>query len=475
LIAYSISNIIYNLYFHPLARYPGPFLARTTLLWRFYYSMGGRFHLHIEKCHKRYGEVFRVSPNELSFCSVGARRAIYTPRKRGVAQIPKNEFYEVLNSGFEVASLGTETDPYLGQQKREYFSAAMSAKGLAQQEPVIQRTIDTWIEKLEKLGGSKNGIDMAKWFLYVSFDVVGEMAFGESFGCIERESSHDWLDLILGHMLVLTIMDNVRRYPLALFLARSIPSKWTVGIRDRITQFSRDKAAARLKKTGEQRDFLANVTEMVRNGQMAQEELASHASDIALAGGETTGTVMASTTYFVLKNPEVYEKLKQEVRMRYDSYEDIDIASATQLSYLVAVLKESMRIFPAAPQGMPRKSPGWMVEGHYVPKGTEFYASPWALTHDDEYFHDPYTFIPERWIDPDCKDNKDASQPFNVGPRSCPGKLFAHGQMCSQLAKMIYKFDMELVDKDLDWESSCKMHFLWWKPALNVRFVPRRD
>lgn len=78
---------------------------------------------------------------------------------------------------------------------------------------------------------------------------------------------------------------------------------------------------------------------------------------------------MASTTYFVLKNPEVYEKLKQEVRMRYISYDDIDIASTTQLSYLVAVLKESMRIFPAAPQGMPRKSPGWMVEGHYVPKG----------------------------------------------------------------------------------------------------------
>ena len=50
---------------------------------------------------------------------------------------------------------------------------------------------------------------------------------------------------------------------------------------------------------------------------------------------------------------------------------------------------------------------------------------------------------------------------------------FAYAQMALQLAKMVYMYDMELVDQDLDWVETCRMHFLWWKPELNVRFRPR--
>lgn len=51
-----VAQVIYNLYFHPLRYYPGPFLARVSLIWRIFRSMDGRFHRHLENCHKRYGE-----------------------------------------------------------------------------------------------------------------------------------------------------------------------------------------------------------------------------------------------------------------------------------------------------------------------------------------------------------------------------------------------------------------------------------
>jgi cytochrome P450 len=88
-----------------------------------------------------------------------------------------------------------------------------------------------------------------------------------------------------------------------------------------------------------------------------------------MAGGETSGSAMASIIYFLLKNPEAHRKLNHEVRSAYTSFGDIDVASTTKLEYLMAVLKEAMRIFPTAPQGTPRVSPGVTVEGHYVPKG----------------------------------------------------------------------------------------------------------
>lgn len=88
-----------------------------------------------------------------------------------------------------------------------------------------------------------------------------------------------------------------------------------------------------------------------------------------MAGGETSGSAMASILYFLLKNPDVLAKLNSEVRSAYTSSADIDVASTTKLEYLMAVLKEGMRIFPTAPQGTPRVSPGVTVEGHFVPKG----------------------------------------------------------------------------------------------------------
>jgi hypothetical protein len=127
-----------------------------------------------------------VSPNELSFCSPGAWTAIYTPNNKGVAKILKNEFYDMFGAGMKIQSLGTERDPVLAQQKRALFSAALSARGLAQQEPVMHKNIDLFVEKLGQLGGSNEGVDMAKWFIYLGFDILGEMAFGDSFGCVQR-------------------------------------------------------------------------------------------------------------------------------------------------------------------------------------------------------------------------------------------------------------------------------------------------
>ena len=80
-----------------------------------------------------------------------------------------------------------------------------------------------------------------------------------------------------------------------------------------------------------------------------------------MAGGETSGSAMASAIYFLLKNPEVHRKLNDKVRSAYATFDDIDVASTTKLKYLMAVLKEGMGIFSTASQDTPRMSPGVKV------------------------------------------------------------------------------------------------------------------
>ncbi|KAI1132468.1 cytochrome P450 [Nemania abortiva] len=468
-------QVTYNLYLHPLAKFPGPFWARASTLWRFRQSMSGRFHRVIQENHNKYGTVFRVGPNELSFASVSAFRTIYG--NRSVAEpnspAPKNEWYEMLASGFDEYCIVSERDPRKHSEKRAMFSAAFTQKALLEQENIIQRFVNDFVKKVGKLGSGPEGLDMVKWYQMVSFDIFGELGFGETFGCLERESSHPWLDMILDHLLVVNIMDNLRRYPLLVAIVKLLPAKWTTGLAKQQTQFSRDQVKRRLERTSDQRDFVSTVVSKVRNGDISEEQLVAHASTLVMAGGETTSTAMAAITFYLLKSPNSYKKLTEEIRTRYQTFEEIDVISTSQLPYLQAVIKEGMRIYVPGPQGLPRKSPGMTVDGNFVPPGTEFYVSSWTVAHDSKYFNEPEVFKPERWIDTDCKDVKEASQPFGQGPRMCIGRSFAYAQMSLELSKLVWYYDMELVRQSLDFEAESGMFFQWRKPALPIRFSKR--
>jgi len=113
---------------------------------------------------------------------VQAYKDIYAARN---SPIPKSEFYDMLGSGFSEACLATERDPKIAVQKRGLFLQALSKKALSKQEVIIQRCVDGFLEKLGKLGSGPQGLDMTKWYMMLSFDVAGEMAYGETFGCIE--------------------------------------------------------------------------------------------------------------------------------------------------------------------------------------------------------------------------------------------------------------------------------------------------
>lgn len=88
-----------------------------------------------------------------------------------------------------------------------------------------------------------------------------------------------------------------------------------------------------------------------------------------MAAGETTATTLTMTLYLLLTNPDVLAELIEEVRSAHLDYAEITISSASQLPYLAAVIKESMRLWPVAPLGRPRVSPGTVICGHYVPSG----------------------------------------------------------------------------------------------------------
>ncbi|PVI03632.1 cytochrome P450 [Periconia macrospinosa] len=473
LATYILYRVIFNLYFHPLRNFPGPILARSSLLWRVIHSTNGQIHRKIQAQHHRYGPVIRVSPNELSFASLSSWKAIYGHQSAG-AQIPtKSEFYDMYGSAHKEGCIGSERDPQKHVRMKRTLANSFSTRALAEQEPIISDCIDKFIKEIGNKG--RNGIDMVKWYEMVAFDILGEMAFGESFGAVESGEPHFWSELVIRHVFAATVLDNMRRYPFMVTLGKLILPRLTVSVRDKHSGYTRAKVQQRLESKSDRKDFFTNVIQKVHSGEMSREEMVGHASTLVIAGGETVATELVGITYYLLKSPKIYEKLRQEIQGAFTAYSDITAAAAQRLPYLQAVIEEGLRIFPSGALGFPRKSPGMHVDNHWIPQGTEIYTSAWTVHHDAKYFHDPYSFKPERWLNPDCTDAKEASQPFSLGPRGCLGRNFAYVEMNLILAKMLWQFDLDLVDKDFDLEEQSRMHVMWWKPGMYVRIKPNSN
>ena len=81
---YYTGIVIYNLFFHPLRHFPGPWPAAATVFYYGYYTIRGKKQQYATTLHEKYGEVVRIAPNELSFIGDQAWKDIYMHKQVGV-------------------------------------------------------------------------------------------------------------------------------------------------------------------------------------------------------------------------------------------------------------------------------------------------------------------------------------------------------------------------------------------------------
>lgn len=107
---------------------------------------------------------------------------------------------------------------------------------------------------------------------------------------------------------------------------------------------------------------------------MSREEVVDTASILIVGGSETTATLLCGLTYYLLVNPHVMERLKQEIRSTFTTEEDINLRTLTSLPYLDAVVEEALRMYPPASSIFPRRTPpeGEMIDGRFVTGNVSF-------------------------------------------------------------------------------------------------------
>lgn len=188
-------------------------------------------------------------------------------------------------------------------------------------------------------------------------------------------------------------------------------------------------------------------------------EMQSNLLILFVGGSGPTATALTGTMLHLVQNPSKLKELVEEIRSTFQRSSDINFASIADLPYLNAVINEGLRLSNPVPAGLPRIVPpgGDYYAGHFIPEGTCISIRPYAISRSEDYFANPDTFVPERWLSKGDRpaeygnDRLTASNPFSVGHRNCIGKSLAWAEMRLVLAKMMFEFDFEETPIRLDW------------------------
>ncbi|KAL8261229.1 hypothetical protein R6Q59_025278 [Mikania micrantha] len=201
------------------------------------------------------------------------------------------------------------------------------------------------------------------------------------------------------------------------------------------------------------KDFIDAMLSLEDEGQLSNME---HDSDtgikstcmaLILAGHSTTHGTLTWAISLLLNHPDVLKKLQHEIDEHVGKERQVDESDIKSLVFLEAIIKETLRLYPAGPI-LPREAiEDCNVAGYNVKAGTRVIVNVWKLQRDERVCSDPSKFQPERFMgsanaDVDLRGQQFVLVPFGSGRRSCPGIALALQVLHLTLARLVQSFEL---------------------------------
>lgn len=168
--------------------------------------------------------------------------------------------------------------------------------------------------------------------------------------------------------------------------------------------------------------------------------------ELFTAGTDTTTSTVEWAMAELLKNKEAMKKLQEELNKEINTG-SIKESHISQLPYLQACVKETLRLHPPAPFLLPHKAlETCEVMSYTIPKNSQVFVNVWAIGRDPTIWEDHLSFKPDRFLSSnlDFKGHDYEFLPFGAGRRICPGLPMATKQVQLILASLVHCFDWSL-------------------------------
>ncbi|CAH8274650.1 unnamed protein product [Arabidopsis lyrata] len=204
-------------------------------------------------------------------------------------------------------------------------------------------------------------------------------------------------------------------------------------------------------------DFIDVMLSLAEQGKLshlqydANTSIKSTCLALILGGSDTSASTLTWAISLLLNNKEMLKKAQDEIDLHVGTDKNVEDSDIENLVYLQAIIKETLRLYPAGPLLGPREAmEDCRVAGYNVPCGTRLIVNVWKIQRDPKVYTEPNEFRPERFITGEAKEFDVRGQnfelmPFGSGRRSCPGSSLAMQVLHLGLARFLHSFEAKTV------------------------------
>ncbi|KAL7947649.1 cytochrome P450 [Trichoderma barbatum] len=437
----------YHLWFSPLSHIPGPKLAASSLLYEFYYEVvcSGQYTKEIENMHQVYGPIVRINPYEIHIKDPNFCIEAFSPVKK----LDKyGWWYRVF--GGPGSTISTE-DHYIHKTRRGTFHSFLSPR-------VIRRFIPAIVEKLKRASAildrhvqTGSLLNLSNVYRCMAADVVSAYVLPSSLNLLESDdlgvefqSSLRFFFETATTMRYLGFLEPIMTMIPSIIFNRMLtqPAKALIKLVrrleacvDEIIRKGSDLENSRLC-------LLERININTREkDEMFRDRLLQEAEQFIVAGSETTGHTLSVTTFYILQDKKVQEKLRQELTNADIVFDDnLEITKLKALPYLVNTLLQSLAIGRGFSHGVGSRLPriNKLSEVQFkqwtIPAGVPISMTSRLHHEDASLFPEPHIFRPDRWLQPESRNIRKYLSPFGHGSRICPGMHLALYEMYIAIA-----------------------------------------
>ncbi|KAI9507510.1 cytochrome P450 [Russula earlei] len=418
--------------------------------------------------HQKYGDIIRIAPNELHFSRPTVYNEIYNVQNKWDKD---SEFYRAFDAA---ESFFTQTNYENSKHRRSLISNLFSKSAILELQHLVRAHLDRFCDALQEQTVAGKSSNLYLGFQCFSADTIGNFLFSASFNQLSFPGFHG--DIIEGVDIAMPTVTYAKFSGVIAWILRNFPH-WLLKIvspRLKGLVIFKDALIVQTKAILRNPKMLDDAPHRIIYSELLNPEAnkgrptptALHLRHEALvlfaAGSHTVGTTLMIGFYHLLHNPEVKQKLVEEVRLAWPvldqppPYEELE-----KLPFLTAVIKETLRLAVPSPASLPRVVPpsGAMISGAKIPGGTIVGQSALFVSFSEDIFDQPCEFLPERWLQPGSKSLENWLVVFSKGPRSCLGINLAYCELYMCFAHLFRRFDIRndpAKPADLTWSE----HFL---------------
>ncbi|KAM7196765.1 Tryprostatin B 6-hydroxylase [Naviculisporaceae sp. PSN 640] len=451
LTALFTSMTLYRLFFHPLRKFPGPFIAKITRLYMPFTNINGRMH-HIQNSnfHKYNSDIIRIGPNELFIRDASAIQLIHGS-KSGCRKRNAGIYNVVTFQGEPNLDSILDREPHRFQ--RQVWERAMTTKALASYEVQTREVLAIWVDKLSSAAKTQTPLNSTLYSLLVSFENMGKIAFSHDFGTLAAGKEVRMLHLLEAMFGGMAKIGELV-WPMAMMQSLGVGGE--AAQFDQLTMEMADRRIQAFEKgnLGAGSDIFSYLVEDYKSGKPIaytnRNKLYADAGLMLVAATDTLAVVLSYSWYHLVNGGKgggyYQEKLFEEIKGKFGKtvpgqFVDADLQSCELLD---AIISETLRLENPVCNNASRTTPKEglvLADGTYIPGGVSVRVPGYGMQRSEKAFVQPDEFIPERWTTkPELILDRAGFMPFLVGPNNCVGKRLAWMVLRLIVANTVYHF-----------------------------------